>query len=250
MFVATIDVNGAPRTFASATCDDLIAAVAISLAIALDPARFAPPEPKVDDAPEERAPSHADLLEPARPGPVTAVALRESSDLPVEPERRPLVWSLGTHVGGAFGEAPAPAVAVSAWLGVRRGWGSLNLEGRLDLPASASADKGTVSATSSRIALVPCLHWRALGGCAVVSAGLLYGKSTGVEAPSSDSSFVATAGLRAFGEWPVTSSLALRGGFDVTSPMHGARLVVQGREAWATPPVAALLWAGGAVHFP
>jgi hypothetical protein len=85
--------------------------------------------------------------------------------------------------------------------------------------------------------------------CALGEVGVVRGRGSGVAIPAEDSSFGAAAGLRAMIEAPLSDEVGLRIGGDATATIHGTRLVLDGREAWATPGVAGLVWTSGVLHF-
>lgn len=223
----------------SSSCNELASALAVTISVALDPARFgapprrwaAPPTPSPADRPFAEEPSPA--------GPLPA------QDRPP----KGLTWRAGGGGGVAFGAAPAPAAALVLSFGARWSRASLELEGRTHLRSSAPVFGGGVSASSSLAALVPCFHVGPAGLCAVGAAGVVRGEGKGVALPSTDSSFGAAAGVRLTIELALLPELGLRAGVDGMATIHGTRLTLAGREAWVTPSLWASSWVGAVVSF-
>jgi hypothetical protein len=219
------------RTLSSraSTCGELASSLAMSISIALDPASLtAPPAP-----------------EPAEVPPPAETA-EERSAPPPPPPPSPLAWQAAAGAGAALGEAPAVGPTFLLSLGMRLRAVSVDLEGRADLPAGTSVEGGSVSSSTAWMTLVPCLRWSVVGVCALGSAGVIRAQGAGV----SGSSFTAAAGVRGLVQVPVAAWLALRAGGDLTTPLESTRLLVGGREAWTSPALAGVLWAGCAVPFP
>ncbi|MDF2694506.1 MAG: hypothetical protein K0S65_2889 [Labilithrix sp.] len=222
----------------SSSCDELASALVVTISVALDPARFGVP-PRRTAPPPTASPADRPFFDEARP----------SAPPSNQKQERGFSWDVGAGAGGAFGVAPATAAAFFLSFGARWERASIELEGRTHLRASESVFGGSVSASSSLAALVPCFHVGPAALCAIGAAGVLRGEGKGVDIPSTDSSFAAAAGARLAVELSLLPALGIRAGVDGMTTIHGTRLTLAGREAWATPPLWASSWAGAVVHF-
>lgn len=239
-------VRGA-RTLSSqaSSCDELATALVVSMAIALDPARFMPPKPPTAPAPSPPSPPPApdrepdpfrEAPEPAPPAP--------------PPPAPPWVWALVAGGGLALGAAPSPAAAFAAGFGGRVRRFSVEIEGRVALPAGDSYSEGDVSASSMWLGLVPCFHFDPVAACAMGAIGDVRGRSERVAVPTSSHSFAANLGVRGYVELPLSRPLFLRAGADATASLQGTRLTLAGREVWISPTLGGLVWSSLVVHFP
>jgi hypothetical protein len=244
---ADVEVHGedggliGQRTITSnaASCDEIANALAVTISVALDPVRVTPPSngPEPVAAPKPEPPKAA----PPSPSP-------EAPRPAAEPGFRPR-WEALVGGGAAVGAAPNPAAAILVGFGGRIEAFSAQIEGRACLSSGASVDQGNVSASSAWVSLVPCLHAGIVGACALGQIGVVRGRGGGVALPAEDSSFGAAAGVRVQVEASLSDAVGLRFGGDLTTTIHGTRLVLNGRDAWATPPLGGLLWTSGVLHF-
>lgn len=223
----------------SSSCDELASALAVTISVALDPARFGVP-PRRTAPPPTPSPADRPFAEERPPA---------SSPPPQDQPPKGLTWQAGVGGGVAFGAAPAPAAAVVLSFGARWQRASLEIEGRTHLRSSEPVFGGSVSVSSSLATLVPCFHVGPAALCAVAAAGVVRGEGKGVALPSTDSSFGAAAGARLTVELALLPELGLRAGVDGMATIHGTRLMLAGREAWVTPPLWASTWIGAVVFF-
>ncbi len=231
----------------SSSCDELASALAVTISVALDPARFGEPPRRWAPPP---TPSPADRPFAEEPPPPAPSSTQDHAP-------KGVTWQAAGGGGVAFGAAPAPAAAFLLSFGARWRRVSLDLEGRTHLPSSAAVAEGGpgdgpgagVSASSSLVALVPCFHVGPAGLCAVGAAGVVRGEGKGVALPSTDSSFGAAAGARLTLELALLPELGLRAGIDGMATIHGTRLTLAGREVWASPSLWASSWIAAVVSF-
>ena len=223
----------------SSSCDELASALAVTISVALDPARFGEPPRRWAPPP---TPSPADRPFAEEPPPPVLSSSQDQAP-------NGLTWQAAGGGGVAFGAAPAPAAAFLLSCGARWSRVSVQLEGRTHLPSSAPVLGGGVSASSSLAALVPCFHVGPAGLCAVGAAGVVRGEGKGVALPSTDSSFGAAAGARLTIELALLPDLGLRAGIDGMATIHGTRLTLAGREVWASPSLWASSWIAAVVSF-
>lgn len=235
-------------------CPELAAAMALAISIAVDPSRAqsgdvtpvaATPPPAIealDDSPEK--PAIADvktaprLAEPARVAP-----------WPPPPSRAGL--RVGAELTSGMGTAPALAFGLALSVGLRRGAGSLAVEGRYDLPASMSVAGGGDVRTSLLLgSLVGCAHRRALFGCAIGSAGALNGNGVDLPAPRTETGFYASAGARLGAEIPLWGRWFFRPRVDFLAALARPQLQVDGVTRWVAPPFSVVAGAGLGLQIP
>ena len=218
-------------------CRELAQALALAVAIAVDPVR----------ATRQSAPEEPDAAEtPPPPAPVIVV----SPAPPPQADQRRSEGSPSAKArlaGGALiASGTAPALATGIWIqgGARLSMLSLALEGQAHLPASKPINGGSVSSSLLLASALACLHADALFGCAVGSAGALQGTGEGVSDPRNASTFFARAGGRVGIDVPLDETFALVVHADVAGNLTRTTLSLDGRQAWTTPPISGLL-AGG-----
>ena len=135
-------------------------------------------------------------------------------------------------------------------VGARRADLSIDVEGRADLPASVPLEVGKVSTSLLVASLVPCIHWRFVAGCGLVTGGALRAAGHGlVDSRQVVDPYVAL-GARVALEVPVGGKLNLTAHADASAPLITTELRVGGEELWTTPPVSFLVGLGLGVAFP
>lgn len=245
-------------------CDGLVAAVAAAIGLALDPLRIAPVASSASvSAPS--VPSSASSVPSAAPpiAPSASVSPPASSSAPpvapppasAAPAPAPPPASEPLEIRGALlgigsqGASPAPAFGVGAYLGARRRWASLGVEGRADFPVSEA--RGAYTARSSLLlaSLLPCGHRSVFLGCAVFAAGSLQAEGGGVAFPTKDRATYAAIGARLGVEVPVTGVVFVTGYASVLATITRLELAVAGREIWQTAPITLALGAGLGASF-
>lgn len=218
----------------SSDCRELGPALALALAVAIDPHVLLRPAPPPATAPERAAPQP----EPAPPPPVTP---SKTEPVPVQPAPR-VAPAARTHrpqfVGGlgpsvSVAALPSPAFGVRALAGLRVGAFELDAEGRLDLPVHGEGDG--FQASLATVSLAPCLRHRFLIGCAQASIGALRGTGLGFDRTREASTFYASAGARAGVEWAPHPNLSLRFMLEAAVPLRPTRLEGGGQLLWSTP---------------
>lgn len=271
--VASVRIDGAPvglearvvlrgpdgasrgsRTLSSEArdCAVLARAVALAIAMAVDPGRFlgaTEPEPREPTEPP------TDVLPPAPPPPSAPVATEVPRPVRPTPAGAPL--SAATHVTAALAVGTVPAPTPGLGLGARllSGRWSIDLEARFDLPASTSAPGGgRVSGSLLALGVSPCLRrpmfFVTVAGCARAATGLLFGSSEAVGQPGSDQSAWLGVGLRASAEAMLSERLGVLLVVDGLYNVIRTRLRIDGEAAWVAPPFAISPGAAVAVHFP
>jgi hypothetical protein len=235
-------------------CQNLVAAVALAISIAIDPMSVSAPSPmqdraSIDDevAPQARADRAVAQLELPASSEAQAAAAGERRDAGVAqasqraPTQSPSQWyaGMGTHLSS--GTAPSLAVGLSAFARLNLADVSLGLEGRYDFPASADAPEGpgVVSSALLLASLEPCARASPLYFCGLLSIGSLRAAGAGVAVPFEQSTMYWGAGGRVAFEVAVVAPMLLRAHLDVVSNVTRTTLAIRGSDVWQTPPVAA-----------
>ncbi len=238
------------------TCGGLFdaAALAISIAMVSLPKEEAPGTSEAAPASESALPpSSVPPPESAPSAEAAPAAPSESASAPSSgPSTAPSVgFALGVDVLGVVGAEPGPTAALAAFGGLRSRMASAYVEVRADAPAATTSavGPGRVRAWSYQVALVSCVRLGDASFCAVGAVGMLYGESTGITNPSSDSGPFVTAGVRVGYDWPLSGRFSLRTHVDAMVDLDRARLQIGGADAWTASIVAASGGAGIAVHF-
>ena len=240
-------------------CSELARAVALAIAIAIDPVSVIrvplPPvrtpsvAPVVSERTNEPPPGPAiSPLPPAAPP-----SARSEASLPAH-----AAASAGPHVRATsallLGAGPTPGLSAGARLGLGVRWPSvsIDLEGRGIWPTSASAAQlpGDVRAFAVLASVVPCLHEGPLLACGVASAGPLRGAGEGAIAARTATTMFAAAGGRAGAEIPLGRSLALGLSIEADISLTPTSLRLGALEVFHTPPVFGALAAGVVGDFP
>ena len=225
------DVHGKPidRHFVERLdrCDDLLEAVATTVAIAIDPlaSPAAIPTPKP-------LPSKLDEHPQVTPAP-TKYELNPSQT-PSTP------WKLQGHAafGLSFGLAPGTMVGGEIGVGLARDYFVIRLEGRGETQPSPASQRGIdLEATLLSGALVPCFRYDWFHACAVGRVGVLQGRSPSVEHPSLGSSIVGSLGLRAALSVPLGSVFRITPRAELVVPLVRTTLLVNASPAWTAPAI-------------
>ena len=207
------------RELEGARCGELSRALALAIALAIDPLRAGvpvPPEP-------ESAPASAPPI--AAPLPPLAVAAP-----PTPPRRSRFVdearMRVAFGVQGTVDAAPGPTFGFMGRVGfaIRRWSAAVELRG--DLPGSADVDGGRVSASTMAAFLVPCVHHRLVAFCALGGAGGQEVAGSGYVLARSSWVPYGALGARIEIELAVSHAMALLFHVDVLAPLTRADLYV------------------------
>ena len=221
---ATDGTHLGARELEAPSCGELLGALVLAIAVAIDPLRAVapPPLPATPPATATATATARDAAADAEPLPALVVAP------PPEPPR--LVDELRLRVAfgvqGTFDAAPGPAFGFTGRVGVAiRRW-SVAVELRGDLPGSDSADGGRVSASTMAAFVVPCVAHRIVDFCALVGAGGQEVSGSGYLLPRSSWVPYAAAGGRIEITFAVSHAMAMLVHVDVLAPMTRAELYV------------------------
>jgi len=250
------DAKGSPRAERRLVshqrdCAELASSVELAISIAIDPFRLnsalpvsVPPEP----GPEVAQSPGQGAVEASAQGSSAASVAKESvaSSAP----RQPLSDRVEAGVLGAVGAAPASALGFSIGAGLRSGNLSLAIEGRADLPASASLRVGEASTSLLVASLLPCAHFGRMATCALASAGVLLAAGHGLADARKVTLPYVAVGARLAAAIPLTPRLSLAIHGDVTTPLTESRIEVDGAPVWTSPILAFVLGVGVVANFP
>ena len=244
-------------------CAGLMETVVLDICIVVDPARvlspsvLGPREPgEIDPALHSpAAPPQGELVPgptppaPADEGPSPPEIQRIDSTQEEEgPGTRPELLA-GAGLIAAAGATAEPCLGSALWLGIRWPLVSVSLEGRADLPSAAPASGGEVRTSLLTGSLVPCIHYRSLGACVLLSAGVQRGEGVDLaRARRSDTPHLA-GGLRAVGEWKVLGPMTFRVWLELLYPFSRTTLLVDDDPVWQTPPMSGVAGAGAGAVF-
>jgi hypothetical protein len=261
-FVATVDLvdekgisHGARELHAESECGELFDAVALAIAIAIDPqslTRPSPPPAQPTPPTSEPAPATAPLAEIVAPAatPVDVAPSRPALVKTADSRADSLTFEASAGAVASTGVAPGPAVGLALGAALRWSTFSLGLEGRIDAPASATAPGGgEVSSWLVLGAVTPCVYLGPVFGCAVVQAGSAQTSSSGVADTRSQSLGWFATGGRLGVLFHMTADTLLRLRTDVVANLDPQTLRLNGGDAWPAPLVAASLGVDLVLHF-
>ena len=256
-FVATVDLvdekgvsHGARELRGEGECGELLDAVALAIAIAIDPQSLSRPNPPPSPPPSEPAVAPpAEVIAPAAAPSDTAPAgppLASASDLHADS----IAFEASAGAVASTGVAPGPAVGFALGAALRLHAFSFGLEGRIDTPASATAPGGgDVSSWVVLGAVVPCLHLGPVFGCAIMQVGSAQTSGSGVSNTHSESLPWWATGGRLGVLFHMSEDTLLRVRTDVVANLDRQTLQLNGGDAWPAPPVAASLGIDLVLHF-
>jgi hypothetical protein len=267
-----VDANGIIRgsrelSESRGHCDELVAALALAISIALDPSAALgeesadtkpgapagpakPAEPKSE--PESKQPESAaingpDAAIPAQPAAAGSAKKRRAHPTKTQPLSYPEGTPIGLRAGvfSSLGVAPALAAGFRAGVSVHRKWFELVGEFSDQLEATrTSGDGGSVIGSLADGTLAPCFTADALAACALLNVGSLKSRGQDVPQPVNQRSLYAALGARVefsprlFEQlYLVTNADAFKSLTPITMRLHGA-------DVWHTPFASAAASAG------
>ena len=235
-------------------CGPLAAALAVAIAIAIDPvhAQTLKPSPPVDPPPE----ASAEVLVPPPP-----VAPPDASEQPPSNEQVPrradpdvaparvFAFAGALATGGLM---PAPSLGGSVAFGLRWRGTSLELSGRAEsmLGAARVSSDDRVEGTAFSGMLAACGHLDRVSACGLGRAGALQGRAPDVVSPSLGTTIFGTVGARVGYTQPLSRSLALRGAASAEVMLVRTSFIIDGTSVWTAPLVLGALEIGAQFTFP
>ena len=209
-----------------AECSELGQALALAIALAIDPLAQPVPAPPAPPAPVDK-PAVRILIQPAPKEPQP----------PVPAPKWPKSFLAQLSVRGALGAQPGPTAGLAVGVGLRVAAVSVSLEGSTDLPTYQGVAGGSVGGAISAGSLVPCYHLGPLGICVTAAFGAL--RSEGQHLPDAQraTTFWAAVGARAAVEVPADGLLAFRAHLGLQVPLVRNTFTVGELRAWTSSPV-------------
>ena len=228
-------------------CLDLVGTLALTISLVVDPLSLAPaPPPRDSQDPPAPAP-------PAEGAPASAASIpplvsdAESPAASSAPPVSALRYFAGVSLLGSLGSALAPTAGAAAFGGARRDWLSVRIEGRGDLPASATSPPAARSWALVASAS-PCAHWRSAFACATLGVESIQASGDATTARSAET-LVAIVGGRLGAEMAATDHLVLAPFAEVLAPLQRPRIQIDGIPVHWFSPVAADVGISGVVRF-
>ncbi len=241
-------ISGGVREIVSAEldCHELFDAMALAIAIAIDPQSLVGPAP-----PPPTAPASVRSAPPSAPDPVAPSA----PDLPSSPPPRVpssrVAIDVGAGVASTIGIAPAPALGGTAFVALTGRRLSLGIELRFDARASrAVAGGGEVGSWLLAGVLAPCVRFSPFFGCALGVGGRVAASAAGVPGATSDAAAVVAIGGRVGSEVSLGDTWVARIRADVLGNVYRATFRLGGVDAWTAPVASATLGLDLLFRFP
>ncbi len=252
------NVRGERELHARNACADLVPTMALTISLAIDPMASARNGALPEDTPPREKPVDLDAGAPPSPPLTDAGEARHMDENMHDPQpHAEQSLALGVGVLGSVGSAPAPNVGLSLFAEGRYAWLSIGLEGRVDLPSSASVDHVVaVSGASPEVSswllvgeLRACGHVRGAFGCVLGIAGELHASGIDVSSPREAGALYGATGLRAGYDYDIVPRFALRGQIEGDLVLTRYALSVGGVEAYRYAPIAGNVGVLGVVRF-
>lgn len=218
---AAAEDGGPERRFLASSCEELAAAIALAIAIAVGPIQRL--EPREERSRVKKPAARASV--PAAPGPTTTPA-------------RELEWSLFIEPLLLWGATPARNNALAVGLSVRSEALSLHIrmQGSNNGVGDVAMDQGQVDARLLNLGLSPCWRRAWLTSCASLSMGSIRARGLApLEGPKTESRAFFAAGLRAYFRVARLDRLDLRWFVDGQATLLKTRIVVGDTGAWQSP---------------
>ena len=266
-----IDENGIIRGSrelreSSEHCDELVAALALAISIALDPsaAMGAAPESAsvAPDAPASLPSENADSVgntadpEPPPTAPAPVPHAKKRAPPPKQPSQARSAVPIGLRATlfGVVGAAPAPALGFRVGPSAHWAWFKLSAELSEQFAASSNTQPlgGSAKASILEGKLAPCFAFaqNSLAACGLLGVGALRSEGQGIDNPSRQSNWNVTLGGRFEYTPRLAGPLHLLLNADVNRSLTPITLRLRGETAWKTPFLSAALGAGVELHFP
>jgi hypothetical protein len=230
-------------------CADLMDAMALTISIAIDPASITRTGPPADAPPQEKP------VDPSLPEIAAATPPRADSPAPpptlAPPPPPKLVFFAGAGPIASLGAAPAAALGGTVGVDGQRGRLFGGIEGRADLPASASA--GTLGRVKSSLLAGSLLAGAREGpfyGVAVGSVGRVAATSEDVTTSRDRSAIYLAAGIRVGAAVPLGERFELRIRAEMLANLQRHTLTISDQPAYEFPVASGDLGATLAIRLP
>ncbi len=215
-------------------CPALMASVALSLVLFIDPVRGSEiarvPQAPITPRPAPPPPSAAP---PPTAPPTDAPAPAPAPTPPGTP------WVLSLVVGPlvSAGQGPEVVGALDAGLRAEHGRFAAGLAVRPQWPADTPRDGGTIASNGLTAVPAACLYFDPVELCGLARVGALWVEGQGFTETASQRLNVLDIGARAAWMIRVSRTLAVRAQAELTAPLAHNTVVINGEDAWQTPDV-------------
>lgn len=210
------------KVLAGGDCTELIQSVAMAVALAVDPLIKRP----------EATPTAP--LSPVEP--VAEPAAEPAPEAGPPNQGPPIQWGLGIGASANLGLAVGAQPTLRLEGRARATLWSLGVEARFAWPVIGALSQGALTTSAVLGALVPCLHWRWLAGCADVTAGALRLEGRDLASTRQATVFHASVGLRLLFTVPLSERFGLGVMAEGQVPLTRASAVVGSERVWSVPP--------------
>jgi len=222
-------------TSKSGDCAELGSAMAVAIAIAVDPLAQ-PHEPAPEVAPAIPAAVVPPPPPPPPPPPVTMVERQPA--LPASSPEVPTLLHLGLGASYSIAALPSNSLGARLFVGVSHGSFEGDLEVRFDPPVALGNGTTSIDASLLLASVVPCFEPRIWLICGEFSLGSLRGSGLGFDHSRDDATFYAAVGARAGVELPIAGRFSFRAIAEGQIPIASTELDANGVRAWSTPAFA------------
>lgn len=219
-----LESPGAPtrrKLLSGADCTELMQSVAVTVALVVDPVlkrAEPPPEPTVEP----------------KPAPEPVVIEKKAPAPPPEKTPGPLLhWGVSAGASVNFGLSTGAQPTLRLEGRVRARFWSAGLEGRFAWPVTFALSQGALTTSALLGAVVPCLHWKWLAGCADFSAGALRLEGQALATARAASVFHASVGLRLLFTVPLGERFAVGAMAEGQVPLTRASALVGSERVWS-----------------
>lgn len=231
-------------------CEALTAALATSLAIALDPVRALAPTPPPPPPPATRDPEPPPPpTTPTTPPPATFAPPPVSPDRPPPAPPRGPTLDVGAAFVTSFGETPSVALGATVGATLHRRPFAIQANFRATSTVGAvTVDSGDrVSAAVIGGELAPCVELRPFAFCTFLRVSAYRGHAPDVVEPTTVTTAAAFTGLRIAVSIPLGSIVSLQPMLEGDVALVRTSLLVDRSAVWTAPPVA--MTAGVGLNF-
>jgi len=262
-------VRGSREYFAPVNrCDELVAALALSISISIDPAseqareipHDAPAAPPSANEQRETALARAavgvrasDQVPRRTPTDEAAGDVPPAASTSASSDDSGVRWSVAVDARLWLRASPDPALANAVSLAARWRQGSVLAELGAGWPTSSdfqiAGETARVSFSRVWIGIAPCAHWDPFFVCGVLMATRFSVQRADVDGLGDDGTDAAS-GARIGLETPFGSTVGLRLQSDLLATLTRTSVTLRGNEVWRTPSWSMSFSAALAVHFP
>lgn len=223
----SLENPGAPtrrKLLTGADCTELMQSVAVTVALVVDPVLK-----RAEPVPAPPPP----VVEIEKPAPVVM------PPPPSEPVAPPLHWGISVGASANIGLSIGVQPNLRLEGRMRAPLWSIGLEGRFAWPVTGALAQGALTTSAVLGAVVPCLHWKWLAGCADFSAGALRLEGQALATARAASVFHASVGLRVLFTVPWGERFAVGAMAEGQVPLTRATALVGTERVWTVPPAGA-----------